>query len=333
MSPLLRIAITLGDPNGIGPELCLRLMREKELIRHIQPIFYGSEEALVSTAKLLDIQPFRYRLIKEELEANSTDVCFVDIKAPTFAPTPGFPSDSGAVSAFLALKRACAALKLRQGAPLALVTAPLAKASFASEGYHGHTEYLQHYFGAKDSLMMMVGEKMRIVLLSAHVPLSTVPSLVNRASLEAKCGLLFASLTHDFGISHPKVACLGLNPHAGEKGQIGGEEQRILEPFLAAQQKIGRDISGPYPADGFFARNGHENVDATLAMYHDQGLIPFKMLSTDDGVNYTAGLPIIRTSPAHGTAYTLVGRHQAKLGPMRQAISCAVSLVKQRHKA
>lgn len=323
-----RVAITLGDPNGIGPELLVEVLQDAALRQQVAPILYGPLRAWKHVLSLSQEEIPNYQVIQEEKEARGSGIYIINVEAPGFRPSPGQPSPTGTKSAYLALERACVSIKA--GATEALITCPLAKESFSEAGFAGHTEYLQARFGAPESLMLLCGPHMRLALLSGHVPLAQVPALLSPNLLQRKYELLYKALKEDFGIAAPRVALLALNPHAGEKGRLGDEETTLLRPFVQAQRAAGHLLKGPYAADGFFASHSYQHFDAVLALYHDQGLIPFKTICFEQGVNYTAGLPIIRTSPAHGTAYALVGQQKASSEPLRASISMALHLLSLR---
>jgi 4-hydroxythreonine-4-phosphate dehydrogenase len=242
----------------------------------------------------------------------------------------GKETEEGGRIAHIALDRAVRDLK--EGHIDLLVTAPIHKNAMQLAGfqYPGHTEYLAHEFGVKEGLMMMVTDTMRMALVTTHLPLQDVAAAITRDRLRAKLDTLIQSLKIDFGINRPVIAVLGLNPHAGENGLLGKEEEDIIRPVIIEAKKSGDIIMGPYPADGFFGSMNHRKFDAILSMYHDQGLIPFKMLHFQDGVNYTAGLPFVRTSPDHGTAYEIAGKNEADPSSFRAALFAAVDIFKAR---
>ena len=327
-SLLPRLAITLGDPNGIGPELLLRSFQDEALFRLMRPVLYGPFEALDVTIESLGLSSFSYQRIENASEMPSSGVGLVNVSDSNFLPTPGTPTQEGARLAYRSLEKACQDLSI--GRVDALVTCPLSKESFSSTPYRGHTEYLAARFRAAESLMLLLGDSLRVALCSTHVPLSAVPSLLSEELLRAKHRLLQHTLVNDLGIQQPKVALLSLNPHAGEGGLIGKEEEELLFPFVRAEKKAAYLLRGPYAADGFFGSRVYREFDAVLALYHDQGLLPFKMCCFDTGVNFTAGLPIVRTSPAHGTAYEIVGQGKALVGPLRAAIRAAAQIFQTR---
>jgi 4-hydroxythreonine-4-phosphate dehydrogenase len=221
---------------------------------------------------------------------------------------------------------------LKEGIIDALVTAPVDKQTIHSEEFpfKGHTEFLTQYFGANESVMFMIADKLRVGLVTEHVPLKDVAGLLTKQRIEAKLAIMEKSLRTDFGISKPKIAVLGLNPHAGDGGLLGKEEEEIIKPVVSELRTKGKLIFGPFPADGFFGSALYTRYDAILAMYHDQGLSPFKSLAFENGVNFTAGLSVVRTSPDHGTAYNIAGKNQASELSIREAIFQAAQITRQR---
>lgn len=325
-----RIGITLGDLNGIGPEVVIKALQDNRLINLITPIVYGSTRVLSFYKKLLNIEEFNYSQTRGSGQYTPKSVNVVNCWEEVIEITPGKPSKEAGTAALKALQQATADLK---GGQLdALVTAPIDKHSIHSEAFpfKGHTEFLADYFGAKDFLMLMVSESLRVGLVTEHVSLNEITPLLSKNRVNAKLTILEQTLKNDFGINKPRMAVIGINPHAGDKGLIGSEDETILKPLIQEWKEKGKLITGPFPADGFFASGAYSKFDAVLAMYHDQGLVPFKLLAFESGVNYTAGLPVVRTSPDHGTAYSIAGKNQAIEGSMLQAIFTALDIVKKR---
>ncbi|WP_331980430.1 4-hydroxythreonine-4-phosphate dehydrogenase PdxA [Ohtaekwangia sp.] len=325
-----RIGITLGDINGVGPEVVIKALADNRLLGMITPVIYGSTRALSFYKKQLNIEEFNYSQVRTKGQFAPKTINVVNSWEDAVEITPGKASKETGKAALVALKQACEELK--EGLIDALVTAPIDKLSIHSEEFpfKGHTEFLTEYFGAGESLMFMVSDKLRIGIVTEHIPVKDVASSISKEKIEAKLRLIEQSLRKDFGIAKPKIAVLGLNPHAGDGGLIGKEEELIIKPVIADQKNKGKLIYGPFPADGFFGTGQYAKYDAVLAMYHDQGLIPFKSIAFDEGINFTAGLSIVRTSPDHGTGYTLAGKNQASETSLREAIYRAHDIFKHR---
>lgn len=323
-----RIGITMGDLNGIGPEVVIKALMDTRMLTLVTPVIYGSARVLSFYKKLLKIEEFSYSPVKSKGQFTSRSVNVVNSWEDVIEITPGKPSRETGKAAFLAIKQACEDLK--EGVIDALVTAPIDKHSIHSEEFpfKGHTEYLANYFNAQNSTMCMISERLRIALATEHIPLNKVASSINKELIQSKLQIIDQTLQKSFGISKPKIAVLGLNPHAGDGGLIGKEEEEIIIPAIQEMKNKGKLVSGPFPADGFFGSDSYRKFDAVLAMYHDQGLIPFKAIAFENGVNYTAGLPVIRTSPDHGTAYAIAGKNVASESSMREAIYLACDILK-----
>jgi 4-hydroxythreonine-4-phosphate dehydrogenase len=326
----IRIGITLGDPNGIGPEVVIKALADNRLLNMITPVIYGSARAISFYKKQLNIEEFNYTQVRNKGQFAAKSINVVNSWEENLEIVPGKASKEAGKAAFLALKQATEELK--EGVLDALVTAPIDKHSIHSEEFpfKGHTEFLTSYFGASESLMFMVSDTLRVALVTEHIAVKDIAASVTREKIESKLKLMEQSLRKDFGISKPKIAVLGLNPHAGDQGLIGTEDDQIIKPVIAELKNKGKLIYGPLPADGFFATGGHMKFDGILAMYHDQGLVPFKFIAFENGVNFTAGLPVVRTSPDHGTAYGIAGKNQADESSMREAIYRAYEIYKHR---
>ncbi len=328
------IGISMGDYNGIGPEVILKALEGNQLTRQCTPIIYGSLRVLNRYRQMLQMKDWNLQAIQEPEQANpkSTNVitCWNDNQTEM---EPGKITPEAGQGAFAALKRATEDLKA--GLIDALVTAPINKDTMQSEEFNfpGHTEFLAQAFDTKEALMFMVADGLRVGVLTGHIPLEKVRSYVNSEKLTAKIQQMLHSLRSDFGIVKPRLAVLGLNPHAGENGLLGREELDVIGPVLTRFREKGELVIGPFPADGFFAASTYKQYDAVLAMYHDQGLIPFKTLSFNSGVNFTAGLPVVRTSPDHGTAYDIAGKNVAEPGSMLEAIYLACDVSRYRLEA
>lgn len=326
-----RIGITIGDINGVGPEVIMKALADSRMLGMLTPVIYGNGRVLSHYKKLLGLQEFTYNQVKEGGNIAVKNVNVINCWDDQVEVTPGRPSPEAGKAALKAIRRACEDLKA--GVIDALVTGPIDKKTVTSEEFPfaGHTEFITQFFGAGDSLMLMVSDTLRVGLVTVHVPVAEVAPLITRERLQAKLALLEQSLMRDFGVAKPKIAVLGLNPHAGDGGLMGKEEDEIIRPVVIDLKNKGRLVQGPFPADGFFGSGSARKFDGVLAMYHDQGLIPFKVMSFDTGVNFTAGLPIVRTSPDHGTAYPIAGKNQADESSFRQAIFQAVDILARRN--
>lgn len=325
-----RIGITLGDVNGVGPEVVMKALQDNRLLNIITPVIYGSAKVISFYKKQLNIEEFNYTQVRGKGQFTSRHLNVVNCWEDSLEINPGKASPATGKAAFTALKQASEELK--EGLIDALVTAPIDKNSIHSPEFpfRGHTEFLTEFFGVKESLMFMVGSSLRVGLATEHVPIKDVSTLITKERIEAKLKLIELSLRKDFGISKPRIAVLGLNPHAGDGGLIGSEDEQIIKPVVVDQRNKSKLVFGPFPADGFFGTHQHTKYDAILAMYHDQGLVPFKSLAFEDGVNFTAGLPVVRTSPDHGTGYAIAGKNQANENSMREAIYRACDIFKRR---
>jgi len=325
----VRLGISIGDTNGIGPEVIIKALTDNRLLAMCTPVIYGSTRALSFYKKILNAEEFNYHHVKNKGQFNNKQINVVNCWENTVEITPGKPAIEAGKAALDAIQ--CACDELKEGLIDALVTAPIDKNTIHSEAFpfRGHTEFLTQYFQVKESLMCMISDNMRVAVATEHVPLKEVPSLITKEYLQAKLSVLEKSLQKQFGISKPKIAVLGLNPHAGDGGLIGKEEDEIIKPVIQEFKNKGRIVAGPFPADGFFGTDAIKKYDAVMALYHDQGLIPFKTLAFDEGVNFTAGLPVIRTSPDHGTAYNIAGKNLANENSMRQAIYLAIDVLKR----
>ncbi|HEX7017243.1 MAG TPA: 4-hydroxythreonine-4-phosphate dehydrogenase PdxA [Cyclobacteriaceae bacterium] len=326
-----RIGITIGDINGVGPEVIMKALADARMLGILTPVIYGNGRVLSHYKKLLGLQEFSYNQVKDGGTFAVKNINVVNCWDQPIEISPGRPSPETGNAALKAIRRACDDLK--SGVIDALVTGPIDKKTVSNEDFPfaGHTDFIAQFFGAGDSLMLMVSDTLRVGLVTVHVPVSEVAPLITRERLQAKIALLEQSLIKDFGVTKPKIAVLGLNPHAGDGGLIGKEEEEIIRPVVIELKNKGKLVQGPFPADGFFGSGSARKFDGILAMYHDQGLIPFKVISFDTGVNFTAGLPIVRTSPDHGTAFSIAGKNQADETSLRQAIFLAVDVLTRRN--
>ena len=325
------IAITHGDINGIGYEVILKTLAEPRVYEEFVPVIYGSSKAAAYYRKLLDIQGINLNIINSAEEAHPKKINIINCTDDEIKVEPGKVTEEAGKASLAALERACE--DIQKGLVHAIVTAPINKKNIQSEKFHfpGHTEYLEEKFGdGNTALMLLVNDVMRVAVVTGHIPVQEITSKITSEIIVEKLRAFNNSLKQDFTIIRPRIAILGLNPHAGDEGVIGNEEETIIKPALKAAEKEGLLCFGPYPADGFFGSGNFNKFDGVLAMYHDQGLIPFKTVSMDRGVNYTAGLSVIRTSPAHGTAYDLAGQNIASEESFRQALFMAYDILQNR---
>lgn len=324
------IGITQGDPNGVGLEVIMKCFQDNYLYNHCTPIVYASQKAVLFWKKKLELNSPVYRLIKSVDQAEEGQFNLIDCGDKDLKIEPGEPSDGAGNQAFEALKKCM--IDAKAGKLDAIITAPLDKSTVKPEGVHftGHTDYLASEFEVEDYLMLMTCEKVRVGLVTTHIPISEVSKFITEEKILHHLEIFNSSLINDFGITNPKIAVLGLNPHAGDQGVMGDEEKNIIAPAIESAMDAGIIAIGPYPSDGFFGSRNFENFDGVLAMYHDQGLIPFKYISGQNGVNYTTGLTVVRTSPDHGTAYDIAGKGIASPESMRAAIFEALDIVNQR---
>ncbi len=324
------IGFTSGDLNGIGLELIIKALSDTRIMEICVPVVFASNKSINFYRKTLPNINFNFHSTKELNRLNHKQVNVFNCWEEEVAIVPGELNDIGGKYALISLEQSTAALK--DGDIGALVTAPIHKKNIQSESFKhsGHTPYLKELFGVKDVLMFMVAENMRVGLVTEHVPVSEIAKHVTKESILSKIRLMHQSLQQDFGIDKPKIAVLGLNPHAGDGGLIGNEEETVIK-FAIKDAKHNMLVLGPYSADAFFARGLHEKFDGVLAMYHDQGLIPFKSLAFGEGVNYTAGLPVVRTSPDHGTAFDIAGKDKADAGSFLAATFEAIDIFRRKH--
>ncbi len=329
-SDKIRVGITHGDYNGISYEVIMKTFQDQRILEAFTPIIYGSSKIASYYRKNFDITDINFNLIKKAEYANPRRVNIVNIYEPEVKIDVGKLTDMAGELAFYALEKAVDDLNKKYID--VLVTAPINKKNIQSEKFNfkGHTDYLASKFNTPDHLMIMVSDKVKIGILTGHIPLSEVSSLISEDLIVSKIKVMNASLQMDFGIRKPKIAVLGLNPHASDGGLIGNEDLQIIVPAIKKAFDDGILAFGPYPADGFFGSAKYLNFDGILAMYHDQGMLPFKSIAFDLGVNFTAGLPVVRTSPTHGTAFDIAGKNIASPDSFRQAIYTAIDIFKTR---
>jgi 4-hydroxythreonine-4-phosphate dehydrogenase len=324
------VGISHGDINGVGYEVIIKTLNNPMINDICTPIVYGSPKVAAYHRKALNIENFSFNNIKSPNEAHPRKANMISCIDDDVRVELGKSTTQGGEAAIISLEKA--ANDLKNGKIDALVTAPIDKHNVQSEKFRfsGHTEYLSHKANTNESLMFMIGESMRIGFVTGHVPLKKVTELLSTDLIMSKLRLMNNSLIKDFAIRKPKIAILGLNPHAGDNSLLGNEEADYIIPALKKANAEGILTFGPFAADGFFGAGMFKSFDAILAMYHDQGLTPFKTLSFDGGVNFTAGLPFIRTSPAHGTAFNITGKGEASENSFRQAIYLACDIFKNR---
>jgi len=324
------IGISCGDLNGIGIELIIKTFSDTRLLDHCTPVIFASNKAINFYRKTIPDCNFNYASTKELNRINPKQINLFNCWEEDVDITPGQLTDIGGRYASISLQSAVAALK--QGQIDGLLTAPLHKKNIQSPdfSYTGHTPYLQQIFGAKDVVMLLCAGDFRVGLVTEHVPVGEVAAKLTKEKIVSKLILLHQSLQKDFGIDKPRIAVLGLNPHAGDEGLIGKEEDTIIRPAVKDAKNNNILAVGPYSADAFFARRSFEQFDAVLAMYHDQGLIPFKTLASGEGVNFTAGLPAVRTSPDHGVAFDIAGKNKADYSSFLMALFECIDIINRR---
>lgn len=326
----IRVGITQGDINGVGYEVILKAFEEPMMFDLCTPIVYGSVKVASYHRKALNLNT-NFTGINSASEAQHNKLNILNLRDDEIKVELSTPTREAGMAAFEALERATNDLK--EGEIDVLVTAPINKNTIHSEAFHfaGHTEYLEERLGeGQKSLMILMKDDLRVALVTTHIPLSMVASSITKELIKEKATILHQCLKRDFGKGRPCIAVLALNPHAGDNGLLGLEEQDIIRPAIEELNEEGLLCFGPYAADGFFGSDKFTHFDAILAMYHDQGLAPFKALAMDEGVNYTAGLPIVRTSPAHGTAYDIAGKGIASPESFRKAVYAAIDIFRTR---
>ncbi|MCS6928793.1 MAG: 4-hydroxythreonine-4-phosphate dehydrogenase PdxA [Saprospiraceae bacterium] len=327
----ITIGITCGDINGIGLEIILKALLLKKAGQQLRLAIYGSTKVVAYHKNIITPENIQFHSINAPEEAQPGRINIINCWTENVNITLGKPTEISGKCAYLALERAVNDLKT--GNIDALVTAPIHKKAMQLAGFPfvGHTEYITQALGAKDSLMLLISDDLRVGLVTNHLPLREVAGAITKEKILDKIFILSETLKVDFGINKPTIAVLGLNPHAGDEGTIGDEEVSIIRPAIEQAKESGILAYGPFPADGFFGSGMFRKFDAILAMYHDQGLAPFKTLSFGDGVNYSAGLPAVRTSPDHGTAYDIAGKGEADETSFIRALYLAADIVHNRN--
>jgi len=324
------IGFSIGDVNGIGIEVILKALSDNRMLDIMTPVIYGSEKALTFYKNLIEPTNIHLHKIKSINQVASKKVNFISVCNENITINPGENSTDAGKYAFESLEAVTndlAAAKID-----VIVTGPINKKNIQSDQFNfpGHTEYLTSLSNADDSLMLMVHENLKVGVATNHLPLSSVSEVLDKELIFKKLVLLNNSLKLDFGIASPKIAVLGLNPHAGENGMLGDEEEKLISPAVQMGKSNNIFAFGPFPADGFFGAGSFQEFDGVLAMYHDQGLVPFKTIAGGRGVNFTAGLPIVRTSPDHGTGFDIAGKNIANETSLRNAIYLGVDIHKNR---
>ncbi|MEY4456031.1 MAG: 4-hydroxythreonine-4-phosphate dehydrogenase PdxA [Bacteroidota bacterium] len=323
------IGFTCGDLNGIGLELIIKSLSDSRILDFMVPVVFANNKTINFYRKGLPEFNLNFAVLNDLSKLNPKQVNVFNCWEEEVEITPGELTATGGKYALLSLEKAVEALKNKtiDG----IVTAPIHKKNIQSEAFNfsGHTPYLQHAFGNTENLMLLVAENLRMALVTEHVTVGEIAKHITKDKIKQKLAILNASLQKDFGVDKPRIAVLALNPHAGDEGLIGKEEIEIIKPAIK-ESKQNILVFGPYSADAFFARGAHEKFDGVLAMYHDQGLIPFKSLAFGEGVNFTAGLPIVRTSPDHGTAFDIAGKNKADASSFTASIFECVRIIHAR---
>jgi len=325
------IGISCGDLNGIGIELIIKTFSDVRILEHCTPVIFASNKAINFYKKSIPETNFNYQNTRDFSRINPKQVTIFNCWEEEVAITPGVLNETGGKYAVLSLQTAVAALKQKQID--GLVTAPIHKKNIQSAefSFTGHTPYLKSIFGVNDVVMMLCAGDFRVALVTEHVPVAEVAKHITKEKILSKLQIIQQSLQKDFGIDKPRIAVLGLNPHAGDEGLIGNEEETIIKPAIKEAKNNNMLVVGPYSADAFFARRSFDRFDAVLAMYHDQGLIPFKALAIGEGVNYTAGLPGVRTSPDHGVAFDIAGKDKADTSSFITAVFECIDIINRRN--
>jgi 4-hydroxythreonine-4-phosphate dehydrogenase len=325
------IGISCGDLNGIGLELIIKTFSDARILDHCTPVIFASNKAINFYRKLMPEINISFSAIRDFNSINPKQVNLINCWEEEVVITPGVLNETGGKYGVLSLQTATAALKQKQID--GLLTAPIHKKNVQSAefAYTGHTPYLKQLFEAKDVVMMLCAGNFRVALVTEHIPVSEVAQHITKEKIVSKLQIVHKSLQRDFGINKPRIAVLGLNPHAGDEGLIGKEEEAIIKPAIKEAKNSGILAIGPYSSDAFFARRSFESFDAVLAMYHDQGLIPFKTLASGEGVNFTAGLPAVRTSPDHGVAFDIAGKNLANTSSFITALFECIDIINRRN--
>ncbi|MBO6057157.1 MAG: 4-hydroxythreonine-4-phosphate dehydrogenase PdxA [Bacteroidales bacterium] len=331
-SSLPRIGITQGDINGIGYEVILKVLCDSRIFEAFTPIVYGQSKVFSYYKKNFGMEEMSYTVIRDASQAQPKRINIINHTDEELKVEPGFSTPVAGKASFAALK--LATNDLRTGLIDALVTAPINKSNIISEQFQfkGQTDYIKSFFPENEYITLLVNHQMRIGFVTNHIPLREVPQAINKELIIKKLKLMHNSLINDFNIVAPKIAVLGLNPHAGDNNIMGSEEQEIIKPAIEVVKEQGVLAFGPFPADGFFGSDAWLKYDGILSMYHDQGLTPFRVLAVDGGVSFTAGLPVVRTSTTHGTGYDIANKNIADPEAMRHAIYLAIDILNNRNR-
>ena len=329
-SSLPRIGITQGDINGIGYEVILKVLCDSRIFEAFTPIVYGQSKVFSYYKKNFGMEEMSYTVIRDASQAQPKRINIINHTDEELKVEPGFSTPVAGKASFAALK--LATNDLRTGLIDALVTAPINKSNIISEQFQfkGQTDYIKSFFPENEYITLLVNHQMRIGFVTNHIPLREVPQAINKELIIKKLKLMHNSLINDFNIVAPKIAVLGLNPHAGDNNIMGSEEQEIIKPAIEVVKEQGVLAFGPFPADGFFGSDAWRKYDGILSMYHDQGLTPFRVLAFDGGVSFTAGLPVVRTSTTHGTGYDIANKNIADPEALRHAIYLAIDILNNR---
>ncbi|MDR3268007.1 MAG: 4-hydroxythreonine-4-phosphate dehydrogenase PdxA [Tannerella sp.] len=330
---LIKVGITQGDINGVGYEVIIKTFADERVVELCTPVIYGSLKIALFHQRAMNLPPVSFKVINRAEEAIEGKVNLINCVDDNVKVELALPAAEAGIAAYKALEAAVADIK--KGVIDTLLTAPINKYNIRSEAFHfpGHTEYLEKHFSkneADKSLMILMEDQLRVALVTGHIPLGEVKTQLSKQLIVNKLQIFNASLKQDFALIKPRIAVLALNPHAGDRGLLGSEEEELIIPAISEAEKHGVMTFGPYAADGFFGSSTYRKFDGILAMYHDQGLIPFKILAMENGVNYTAGLPVVRTSPAHGTAYDIAGRNLASEESFRRALFVSMDIYRNR---
>ncbi len=326
----IKLGLTIGDLNGIGPEVLIKAISDKRITDICTPIIYASAKVVSYHRNIAKVDDFRYKIAMSGERVVDGKINLVNCWTENVSINIGNVTEEGGKYAKLALDSAL--YDLKEGHIDALVTAPINKEAMSKIGFgfKGHTDYLENYTKSEEAMMIMLNGDLRVALVTHHIPLSNVAPIINKDMILNSILKLNNTLKRDFDKEKPVIAVLGLNPHAGDGGVIGKEEEEIIRPAILEAKNKGVLVNGPFPSDSFWGKFEHKKYDAVLAMYHDQGLIPFKLISFGQGVNFTAGLPFVRTSPDHGTGYDIVGKNTANHESFLNAIFEAIDLTRNR---